>query len=948
MALVGKVSFGESSNLINRYKGQASANNAVMQTAQVSPVLKENESLSQADKNLRTLAYVSSALAVASVGASVFLAVKNGRLNKKILGLSKDLSDANIRFTSKMDEEIKKVSDRAKDVTTALTQRIEEGLTQKEKQIRELGQWQDGQIGGLRSDLTARIDNLSSTVGASQMESILVRPVNVSGLEMQLASVHNGYGIATPQLEQELRSESTKRIFGLIDRSKMIPPDEVMVRVPTSEFVGFTKAGGMAVVPRDVIANLGAVINKKQKVKLVVDTPLYLGQVEPRKYYRIRATGDKTFEYFTQTTDGKVQKLADLELIDTMHLPIYTDKGKTQEAVEILRAKGIQQAVDFDLMFQWLEEGLAKKVSELVKKHIGKNPSKGTPFVYTAGPLTLKFDPRTMVKPEATIKFDTIFYKHDKFRMEGPTWADRTKNIYDNLAHEAGETERFMYFDKFFYEHLWKNEESSTIPLRADLIIGNDWHTGGITAMMRLLSIVRKHFGSSPQVAQKLYDTPILTIMHNAGLSGEVDHSQAKLLNILFGQHAEFITKNAWLTKGSGLNSDYFNCLFHGRRFNPQTMAVAYSDVVTPVSRGYGAEMANHSGFGSVNHDLYRMRGRYHEFSDMEHLKWLAKENGIDEALVKEESIAYKPITNGCDRANNMLTPKVARSLEKDLNLEPNSLQVFDKTSPQAILNVHNNNKRVYLEKIIREVDEARNGGKNPLLLEASAQTNLTGVSENTPIFSTAGRIEDQKGLDIWAQAIEEYLSKHYTDADLPVFYTQGVGQQVYIDQLLEVKQRVALKYGQKAADRIVFARVFDTAHYKGCAMMSDFIVMSSWFEPCGLVHKELAAFSGAIPLINKVGGLAEGLKDGFNALMSEFHNKYENYSEAIGFNRNAFADAIERAVEVYKSKSKFAQMLKNSFEANHSWLKSDGPMKQYAKTFVDLKVLKPEVLEHS
>ena len=43
------------------------------------------------------------------------------------------------------------------------------------------------------------------------------------------------------------------------------------------------------------------------------------------------------------------------------------------------------------------------------------------------------------------------------------------------------------------------------------MIIGNDWHTGGISAMMRLLPIVRKYFGMEPKVAEKLYNTPIMS-----------------------------------------------------------------------------------------------------------------------------------------------------------------------------------------------------------------------------------------------------------------------------------------------------------------------------------------------------------------------------------------------------------------------------------------------------
>lgn len=46
-----------------------------------------------------------------------------------------------------------------------------------------------------------------------------------------------------------LRTESTKRIFGLVPRTNK-PPRYAIVRMPTSELVPFTKAGGMAVVPK--------------------------------------------------------------------------------------------------------------------------------------------------------------------------------------------------------------------------------------------------------------------------------------------------------------------------------------------------------------------------------------------------------------------------------------------------------------------------------------------------------------------------------------------------------------------------------------------------------------------------------------------------------------------------------------------------------------------------
>ncbi|MDE6138649.1 MAG: hypothetical protein K2F57_04185, partial [Candidatus Gastranaerophilales bacterium] len=351
-------------------------------------------------------------------------------------------------------------------------------------------------------------------------------------------------------------------------------------------------------------------------------------------------------------------------------------------------------------------------------------------------------------------------------------------------------------------------------------------------------------------------------IMHNAGLAGDVWHSQPKLLNILFGEHASMITKNAWMPRHSSLNMDSLNGLFHGTNLNPQTMAASYSDVLVPVSKGYGHEMASHSGFGGANHDIFRMRARYHEYSDLEHLKYIARQNGLNPNLVPAENMGYRPITNGCDKVNNKLTEAVASKIESAIGLEKGSLRI--PKSGEDIVDVHYHNKDIYLNKVINEIEMARTSQGNPMNIELAEMTNLEGVTKNTPVFSTAGRIVDQKGLEIYAEAIEEILEKYHGEDNLPVFYAQGVGDKVYIEQLLNVKRRIAEKYGQKAADRIVFARLFsEPGRYDGCKLMSDFTIMSSWFEPCGLVHKEIAAFSGAIPIVNKVGGLTDGLADG-------------------------------------------------------------------------------------
>lgn len=960
MVSVQKVSFGSSTNLLER-----SLNNQNLTKQETTKPKQNTQDTTNTNEKLNK-GLIAATAALASVGTitGVVLAIKNNKLNKAFVSLAKEnktqatnigglkttLENTITTLTEKVEaglsEADKKISQQINQglerADQKITREIDRSLRETDRKIRDLGKWEDGQISGLRNDMNAKIQEVKSIVKADGMDAITVSPTIVNGTTLELATVRGDYGQHTHTIEQALRQESAKRILGVVDRSKLVPPDDIMIRVPTSEFKGFTSTGGMSVVPREIVANLGAMINNKQNAKLVVDTPLYLGQVENDAYYHIvrdTSKGENFYTYFKRTERDGEQAIANLEKIDEMQLPIYTDKGKTTETVQVFLSRDNKQIVDLELLIPWLEPKLAEKVTASINT--------GKPFSIETDLVSIKYNPETGVtKPRARVKYDVVLYKHDKFKMDGPVRPEFKKNIYNNETQEAKETERFMYFDKFFYEHLLRNSESSSVPLRADLIIGNDWQTGGISAMMKMLTTVKRYFGLDPKVAEKIYNTPILTIMHNAGLSGNTWEGQAKLLNILFGEHSAMITRNAWMPQNASLKGDALNGLFHGSNLNPQTMAAAYSDVITPVSKGYGREMASHSGFGGDNHDIFRIRGRYHEFEDIEHLKYIARQNGLDPSLIPEENLAYRPITNGCDRVNNLLTDPAARKIEQQLGLERGSL--ITPGAGKDIFEVHQHNKGVYLNKIIKEIDAARNGQGNEMKIRLAEMTDLTGVTQNTMVISTAGRIVDQKGLDIFANAIEEFLEKNHSEKNMPVFYAQGNGDSRYIEKFLEVKRRVAQKYGQKAANRIVFADLFSEAgRYDGCKMMSDFTVMSSWFEPCGLVHKEIAAFSGSIPVINKVGGLTDGLTNMENAIFADFIPKFDNEQLALEHNKKQFGAAIEKAYRVYKNKSEFRRMMQNSFSANHSWLKAEGPMEEYAKVLVDLKVLKPEVLEH-
>ncbi len=903
----------------------------------------------RSDDTVKTLSYISAGTALVTLGVASALAINNLRKGKgsdemeaiarnAVAGVIDPLRGS----ISKLSDDMNGISGRFNDFQT----NINNTVSNISNRVDSVSTNYNNIVDGARRELSEQINGVARAVNQTA-DGFFPCDVKINGKDLKLANVFNEiYGEPAEHMEKTLQSEATKRIFGFIDRSQKTPPEVAWVRVPTSEIRPFTNTGGLSIVPKELIANLAGFLNTKQKAKLLLDTPLYIGNAANNEFYRKTANYgangvfDGTYSYSkrfwdTKTNSYKIDNMATLEKIDTMHLPIYTDKGRTTEKVDVYLSNEIQDEIPYKLLAERLEPDVLKDIEKAVANE----------GVWENELLKVTKDATTS-QYVAKAKYKTVFYDSPKFDMSGRQ--NGNMSIYKNDSIEAGETERYVYFAKFFTEHLMRDENSS-VKLGADLIIGNDWHTGPISAMLRQLTTARKAYGMDPIKADALHDTPIITILHNAGLTGTVWHSQSKLLNIMFGEHATKIATNSYMPnvavedKVPGLSSSLFNALFTNDGFNPQAMAAAYSDYIVPVSFKYGEEIASHSGFGGDCHDIFKIRARMFEFGDIENIQKIAENNDIPTELVKAQPTMIG-ITNGCDASNNVLTVKKARELEEKLGLPVGVIKPFKEG--KDIAKWHNHNKGIYLNKVVEDLNTAKasNGVNNPMNIELPELTDLTGVTVNTPVFSTAGRIADQKGLDIFAESIKEFY-KDFKGGEYPVFYAQGTGDESYIQSLLKVKKELAESGHEEAAKRIVFARLFKEAgRFDGCKLMSDFTIMSSWFEPCGLVHKEIAKYSGAIPICLDVGGLSAGLSHSVDSLILKFVPRYE--ADALSKNAKSLAEGLKQGYEWMKKPEEFAKALEASQKNDHSWLVADGPMDQYAKLFVDLKVFDPVILK--
>ena len=867
-----------------------------------------------------TMPVVTSAVALASLGLAAYAVLRKPNSVKNV--------------ERKIDTLVTDLAENSKKTQETLTTAIKEMKSTTENTVNELRGQIDGQLSGVRGEINnvkGEVQGVKSAVNAAPTIHFTNRAVEVNGQHYQLASVMHGYGKEEGKLTEQLRTESARRLLGAVKPVEL--PENATIRIPTAEFTGFAKTGGLAIVPKELTANLGAVINNKQKAELLVDTPMYLGQVENTKFFDLVKVGENKYKYISKQ-NGKETVMANLTKVDEMEVPIHNYTDIVKEKVEVYMTDEMRAPVDYADTVAQFDVETSKAIQEAMEA--GKDFD--TPLIKFTAPKGVG------ESPKAEAKFKTVFYKNDKFDMAGPVQEGKIKNIYNDQTTQSGETERFIYFGKYFYEHLLSNHQRMEKPLKADLIIGNDWHTGPISAMTRLLTPAKKAMGLDPQLADKVQNVPIITIMHNFKLQGAVDHSQGKLLNVMFDEHAAKIAENAWMPQKAELEGPLMNGLFTGSRLNPQTMAMTYADDIVFVSRGNFNEASSIREKGGDNYALASLRGRTWQYGERDRLERIAMANGIRPEEVPHHGTA-KGITNGCDRVNNILSNKKARDLETILKLKVGSLMCDEK----AILDpfkAHQHNKGVILrDRVIPDVELARStkGAENPMKIMDPEHTDLSGVDENTMVYGMAGRIVDQKGIDNWVAGIKErYMRGHYDKENPPVYYLQGIGEESYINDFMNVKNWLR-EIDPKASNRMVYAGLFsEPGRYDACKLFSDFSNMSSWDEPCGLVHKEIGYMSGAISIDNLVGGLADGLKGyvrggsaeqnkGANAIFVKFMDKdTHNIKDALEHNGKAWADAFETAEEWFHNKDSFAQGIESSYKSRHDWLR--GKVQEYVE----------------
>ncbi|MEK7583373.1 MAG: glycogen/starch synthase [Patescibacteria group bacterium] len=193
------------------------------------------------------------------------------------------------------------------------------------------------------------------------------------------------------------------------------------------------------------------------------------------------------------------------------------------------------------------------------------------------------------------------------------------------------------------------------------------------------------------------------------------------------------------------------------------------------------------------------------------------------------------------------------------------------------------------------------------------------GLHDDPDAFVVAfvGRLDNQKGIDLLQNIAGAMLQN--LNSQLIVLGDGDNDDKLYFQNL----QR---QYPGSVVAELRFDANLPRQIFAG----ADAVLVPSAFEPCGLVQMEAMRY-GAIPIVRKVGGLADSVADyvpGTSVGTGFVFEKYDHLALLI---------AVVRAYETYKNKKAWAALVKHAMEQDFSWGKSAQEYITLFKTAVQL-----------
>ncbi|MDP4023405.1 glycogen synthase GlgA [Methylobacterium sp. NEAU 140] len=161
------------------------------------------------------------------------------------------------------------------------------------------------------------------------------------------------------------------------------------------------------------------------------------------------------------------------------------------------------------------------------------------------------------------------------------------------------------------------------------------------------------------------------------------------------------------------------------------------------------------------------------------------------------------------------------------------------------------------------------------------------------PLFAIVSRLVHQKGIDLSLQAAEQIVAE---GGQLVVI---GQGEARFEDGLRGLGRRHPEAVGVHVG--------FEEARARQMFAGSDFLLMPSRFEPCGLAQMYAQRF-GSLPIVRRTGGLADTVEDGVTGFT------FSDPSPA------GLGGAVRRALDTFGQKKRLNAMRRRAMAADFGW----------------------------
>lgn len=185
-------------------------------------------------------------------------------------------------------------------------------------------------------------------------------------------------------------------------------------------------------------------------------------------------------------------------------------------------------------------------------------------------------------------------------------------------------------------------------------------------------------------------------------------------------------------------------------------------------------------------------------------------------------------------------------------------------------------------------------------------------ISGDLPLFGAVTRLAEQKGVDILLPALYEMLSAPMQ------FVLLGSGSRHYEQSLGELQMRfpgrIAIRFG------------YDEGLAHRIEAGSDFFVMPSRFEPCGL-NQMYSLRYGTIPIVRATGGLDDSVCDATESVSAATGIKFHAYRPG------SLVTAIRKALALYSEPRLLRQYRRNGMAKDFSWSRTADA---YSKVYED------------